>query len=83
MVLNIGSSAEVDFDAAAEALDTDWSAVGKGLYRTVSNQVDAYAVNPEAASAIADKISELADDAQLAIDALIATIPEDTAEEME
>lgn len=81
VVLNIGSSNEVDFDAAAEALDTDWSSVGKGLYKSISDQVDSYAVDPEAVPGIAARVAELADDAREAVDALIATIPEDGVDE--
>ena len=81
VVLNVGSSSEVDFDAAAEALDTDWSSVGKGLYKTVSDQVDSYAVDPEAVPGIAARIAELADDAKRAVAAVIATIPEEGVDE--
>jgi hypothetical protein len=81
VVLNIGSSAQVDFDAAAGALDTEWSAVGKGLYKKISDQVEAYAVDPDAVPGIASTIADLADDAEQAIDALIATIPEDDTDD--
>lgn len=81
VVLNVASSVEVDFDAAAEALDADWSSVGKGLYMTVSDQVDSYVVDSEAVPGIAARIAELADDAKQAVDALIATIPEEGTDE--
>jgi hypothetical protein len=81
VILNIGSSEDVNFDAAAESLEADWSAVGKGLYMTISDQVEAYAVDPAAVPGIASKIADLAGEAQRAIDALIATIPQAEAEQ--
>ena len=81
VILNVGSSSSVDFDAAAKALDTDWSAVGKGLYLKLSDRVNAYTVEPDAVPDIAARVVDLADDARRAIDALIATIPVDGEEE--
>ena len=55
----------------------DWAINGKGIWRTVSDEVEGYVINENALENIAKDITDLKSEIQSVIDLLIGTIPED------
>jgi hypothetical protein len=74
VVVTVGSAQVIDAESAVKTLPDEWGAHGNGLYLTVSDDVDAYALRPEAEGVIAAEISEMRRNINEVIDAVAATI---------
>tara|TARA_Y100001970_G_scaffold198822_1_gene241868 strand:- start:1706 stop:2587 length:882 start_codon:yes stop_codon:yes gene_type:complete len=77
VVLNVGSSANVRPELLTNELGEDWRIIGKGIWRTVSDEVESYVINENEFEKIAKYIDDLKPEIQSVVDLLIGTIPED------
>ena len=77
VVINVGSSSNPRPELITSELSEDWTINGKGIWRTVSDEVESYVINENALENIAKDIADLKSEIQSVIDLLIGTIPED------
>ncbi len=77
VVINIGSSSNTRPELISDQLSDDWTIITKGLWRTVSDEVEGYAINEGEVGNIAKDIDGLKSEILGLIDLLSGTIPED------
>lgn len=77
VVINVGSSSNTRPELISDELPDDWTIIRKGLWRTVSDEVEGYGINEGEVGNIAKDIDGLKSEIQSLIDLLSGTIPED------